>query len=295
MTLPKLKPVSISTWKNINSVVWYELERSMSPEWFIFLACLALGAVIGLLAGMLGIGGGLIAVPVLTYLLSHVLDISPFEAITIAIATSLATIILTGLSSSRAHFKLGNLQRDIILYCGIGIALGATLGAQTASVLDGRVLKGTFAVLVILVALQMMFGKKKASDTTYTPVILLVVGLFTGFVSALMGIGGGAILVPALVLFNVDIHKAIGCAAFSGLVIAVFGTANFVYTGWSVPTLPEYALGYVYLPAAMGIVVTSVLTAPVGAKYGQTLDTVKLKRIFAMLLVLVSVRMLLDL
>ena len=286
-------------------MVLSELERSilselfsvgtLAPEWFIFFICLALGAVIGILAGMLGIGGGLVAVPVLTYLLSDVLGISPFSAITIAIATSLSTIILTGLSSSRAHFKLGNLQRDIILFCGIGIALGATLGAQTASVMDGRLLKGIFAGLVILVALQMIFGRKKASELTYNSLILVAAGLLTGFISALMGIGGGAILVPLLVLFNVDIRKAIGCAAFSGLVIAIFGTANYVYTGWSLPELPAYSLGYVYLPAAIGIVATSVFTAPYGAKFGQNLDTAKLKKVFAVLLVIVSIRMLIGL
>ncbi len=266
----------------------------MPVEIIILLFCVGIGSIVGILAGMLGIGGGLIIVPALTYMLSYFLGLSPFLTITIAIATSLSTIILTGLSSSRAHHALGNVKRDIVWYCALGIAFGASFGAQTASVLDGRILKGIFAGLVILVALQMILGKKSSSSVSYTPVILLVVGLIAGFLSALMGIGGGALLVPALVLFRVELRQAIGCAAVCGLVIALFGTVNFVYTGWSVPELPPYSLGYVYLPAALGIVLSSVFTAPVGARWGQAMDTVKLKRFFALFLVIVSIRMLYD-
>jgi uncharacterized membrane protein YfcA len=267
----------------------------MPIELVILVICVGIGAVVGVLAGLLGIGGGLVIVPALTYMLSHFLGLSPFLTITIAIATSLSTIILTGLSSSRAHYRLGNVDKTIVLYCALGIAVGASLGAQAASVMDGRVLKGLFAALVILVAANMVFGKKSSSNISYTPTILLITGLIVGFLSALMGIGGGALLVPALVLFCVDLRKAIGCAAVAGLVIAVFGTANFVYTGWSVPGLPPYSLGYVYLPASIGIVLSSVLTAPLGAKWGQQMDTAKLKRIFAVFLVIVSIRMLYDL
>lgn len=266
----------------------------MPVEFIILLICVGIGSIVGVLAGMLGIGGGLIIVPALTYILSYFLGLSPFLTITIAIATSLSTIILTGLSSSRAHFALGNVNRDIVMYCALGIALGASFGAQTASILDGKILKGLFAALVILVALQMIFGKKSSSSVTYSPSILLVTGLFAGFLSALMGIGGGALLVPALVLFRVELRQAIGCAAVCGLVIAVFGTINFVYTGWSVSELPAYSLGYVYLPAALGIVLSSVFTAPIGARWGQAMDTHKLKRFFALFLVLVSIRMLYD-
>ena len=266
----------------------------MTPDLSIFVICIALGSIVGICAGMLGIGGGLIVVPALTYLLSYFLGISPFDAITIAIATSLSTIILTGLSSSRAHWQLGNLNKQIILFTGLGIAIGATSGGYIASALDGLVLKIIFAVLVILVALYMIFGKKSASQYAANNVILVIAGLITGFISALMGIGGGAILVPLLIFFQINMRKAIGCAAVSGLIIAVFGTSSFVFTGWSVPDLPQYSLGYVYLPATLGIVLSSVFTAPIGALWGQSMDTQKLKRVFALFLVCVSVRMLIG-
>ena len=109
-----------------------------------------------------------------------------------------------------------------------------------------------------------------------------------------MGIGGGAILVPVLVFFQVDIRKAIGCAAVSGLIIAIFGTTSFIIAGWNVPDLPAYSFGYVYLPATLGIVLSSVFTAPIGVKLGYSMDTQKLKRIFAVFMVLVSIRMLIG-
>ncbi|CAI8246305.1 MAG: Uncharacterised protein [Glaciecola sp. HTCC2999] len=266
----------------------------LTPDISILLICIALGSVVGLSAGLLGIGGGLIVVPALTYLLSYFLAITPFDAITIAIATSLSTIILTGLSSSRAHYQLGNLEFKTIVFTGLGIAVGASAGGLFASSIDGLVLKGIFATLVIAVALYMMFGKKKPSRFSANRLLLLFIGLITGFISAMMGIGGGAILVPAMVFFQIDMRKAIGCAAVSGLIIALFGTTSFIIAGWSVPDLPAYSLGYVYLPATLGIVLSSVFTAPIGAKIGQSMDTQKLKQIFAIFLVLVSIRMLIG-
>ena len=266
----------------------------LDPEVSIFLICIMLGSVVGLSAGLLGIGGGLIVVPALTYLLSYFLGITPFDAITIAIATSLSTIILTGLSSSRAHYQLGNLEFKTIFFTGLGIAFGAVAGGLFATSIDGQLLKGIFAVLVILVALYMIFGQKTASRFSVNRPLLSFIGLKTGFISAMMGIGGGAILVPAMMFFQIDMRRAIGCASVSGLIIALFGTASFVIAGWSLPDLPPYSMGYVYLPATVGIVLSSVFTAPIGAKMGQTMDTQKLKRIFAIFLVLVSIRMLIG-
>jgi uncharacterized membrane protein YfcA len=266
----------------------------MSPELSILVICIGVGSIVGLSAGLLGIGGGLIIVPALTYLLSHFLGISPFDAIIIAIATSLSTIILTGFSASAAHYKLGNLDKYVIVFTGLGIAVGASIGGYVASAIPGQYLKATFAVLVMAVAIYMIFGKKSASRFAANRAILSLAGLKTGFISALMGIGGGAILVPVLVFFQVDIRKAIGCAAVSGLIIAIFGTTSFIIAGWNVPDLPAYSFGYVYLPATLGIVLSSVFTAPIGVKLGYSMDTQKLKRIFAVFMVLVSIRMLIG-
>ena len=200
----------------------------MDPLVVIVLSCLILGSVVGVLAGMLGIGGGLIIVPVLSYLLIHFMGMTTETVMPVAIATSLSTIIFTGMSSAFAHYKLGNIQRHVVLYTGLGIAFGAFAGAQVASHISGELLKDVFAVLVILIAMQMIFGKQKASENDASKGTLATVGGGAGLLSALMGIGGGALLVPALVWFRVNVRAAIGCAAFCGLIIAVFGTTSFI-------------------------------------------------------------------
>ncbi len=266
----------------------------MDPFVVVIVSCLILGGVVGVLAGMLGIGGGLIIVPALSYLLVHFKGMTTESVMPVAIATSLSTIIFTGMSSAFAHYKLGNIQRSIVIFTGVGIAFGAFAGAQVASHISGELLKDVFAVLVIVIALQMIFGKQKASETDASTITLALVGGGAGLVSALMGIGGGALLVPALVWFRVNVRAAIGCAAFCGLIIAVFGTTSFVVAGWNAVDVPNHSLGYVYLPATFGIVATSVFTANIGAKLGQRVNVRVLKAMLACLLVLVSIRMILG-
>jgi uncharacterized membrane protein YfcA len=266
----------------------------MEPILLLMLLCLCLGAVVGILAGLLGIGGGLIIVPALLYMLQHLLAINVENAMPIAIATSLSTVIFTGLSSARTHYRLGNLDSDIFKYSAIGIAIGALLGAQFAASISGVLLQRIFAALVVLIALQMVFSRHRISEHAVSKPMLSGIGLGSGFIAALMGIGGGALIVPALVWFQVNIKKAIGCASASGVLIAVFGSLSFVYAGWQRPYVPEYSLGYVYLPATLGIAITSMITAPIGAKLTNKLDTAKLKRIFAVFLVLVSIRMMIG-
>lgn len=246
------------------------------------------------MAGLLGIGGGLIIVPALMYVFLQFLDVSPAVVMPMAIATSLATIILTGMSSALTHYKLDNVDLGLVLWCGIGIAFGALIGPQIATIMSAEKLKTIFAILVFLIALQMIFIRPKKSDASISKPILVFIGAITGTVSAFMGIGGGAILVPSLVWFKIDIKRAIGCAACCGLIIAIFGTISFIHAGWGIQGLPKGSVGYLYLPAAIGIVVTSIFTARVGAKLSHRLDTKKLKQIFAGFLILVSLRMLLG-
>lgn len=267
----------------------------MDPVLILFVCCLLLGALVGVLAGLLGIGGGLIIVPAFLYMSNVLLGIEVEHAMPMAIATSLSTVIFTGLSSARSHLKLGNIDNQIVLYTAIGIAIGASLGGLFATSISGIMLKRIFAFFVIVIALQMIFGRNKVSKLSLAKPALSGIGLGSGFLSALMGIGGGAILVPILVWFQINIKKAIGCASLCGVVIAAFGTISFIYSGLNATYLPQYSLGYVYLPATIGIVITSMLTAPIGAKLTAKLDTKKLKRIFAVFLVLVSIRMIIGL
>ncbi|WP_395340260.1 sulfite exporter TauE/SafE family protein [Ningiella sp. W23] len=266
----------------------------MEPVLLLMLYCVAIGSVVGIMAGLLGIGGGLIFVPAALFLFQHLLGMSIENAMPMVVATSLSTVIFTGISSARTHYKLGNLDSQIFKFSALGISIGAVLGAQFASAISGVLLQRIFAVLVILIALQMVFNRHRTSKYHTGTAVLSGIGFSSGFVSSIMGIGGGALIVPALVWFQVNIRKAIGCASACGVLIAFFGTLSFVYAGWQQPYLPEYSLGYVYLPATLGIVISSMLTARIGAKLTARLDTHKLKKIFAIFLVLVSIRMLIG-
>jgi len=266
----------------------------VDPALLVLLVCLVLGAVVGLFAGLLGIGGGLIIVPSLLYLLIEHVHLPLEVAMPMAIATSLSTIVLTAISSSRAHYKLGNLRQFYLLWTGLGISMGAIIGPQFATTIPAEALKTLFAALVLVIAGQMVFLGNKEAKRDVSKQLLIVIGVVTGCISSVMGIGGGAIMVPALLWCRVDIRIAIGCAAFSGLVIALFGSASFIVAGWDNAHLPQWAIGYIYLPATFGIVTTSVFTAGVGAKLSRSLDTQLLKKIFAGFLVIVSLRMLLG-
>ncbi len=267
----------------------------MDPLLITVLLCILLGAVVGLMAGLLGIGGGLIIVPTLLLILENVLNIEIEHGMPIALATSLFTVIFTGLSSTRSHYKLGNIVPSIVLLSAAGIAIGSVAGAFFATSVSGVMLQRIFAVLVILIAAQMIFFTPKISNAPLNKVSLSCIGLGSGFIAALMGIGGGALIVPSLVWFQVNIKKAIGCASFCGVIIALFGSIGFITSGYNKNYLPAYSFGYVYLPAAFGIVLTSVFTAPIGAKLTRKFDTAKLKRVFAGFLVLVSIRMIIGL
>lgn len=261
----------------------------------LILWCLLLGSVVGFMAGLLGIGGGMIAVPALTYLLHYYLAIPTTEAITIAIGTSLSTIILTGMSSARTHWKLGNIKMDLAIYAGLGNIFGASIGAQIAAHMPGFWLKTLFGLFMLLLALYMLFGERVVSSKSLSKRKLVLISLVIGSVSAMMGVGGGALLVPALIYYQVAMKPAIGTASLAGVLIAIFGCLNYVQAGYGLATLPPYSIGYVYLPAALAIVCISIFTAPLGAKFVQKVDTKKLKRYFAIFQMAVAFKILMDL
>lgn len=266
----------------------------MDPLLFLILSCMVLGCVAGVLAGLLGIGGGLIIVPTLVYLLQSQLSLPLDIVMPMAVATSLSTIIFTGFSSFLTHYKLGNLDMRVFLTCSIGIAVGAAAGAQFAAMMPADLLKQVFAGLMLLLAFRMAFGKNRVTQSSLSRGKLVGIGLGVGGFSSLLGIGGGALLVPALVWFRVAMKTAIGCAAACGMVIALFGSASFVHAGWLEPRLPTFSLGFIYLPATAAIVSTSMLAANQGAKWGHKLPIPILKKIFAGFLVLVSLHMFLN-
>jgi uncharacterized membrane protein YfcA len=257
----------------------------------VFLACVLLGAIVGFFAGLLGIGGGLIIVPVLVYLLGF-FGVNAELAFPMALATSLASIIFTSSSAAFAHHKNGNIPWDIARRMGITVAIGALLGAIIAGMLTLDTLTLLFASAVFLLAVY-MFLSIKVERNIPLPAnwILQLIGLFTGIIASLMGIAGGAILVPILMYCSLSMRQAIGVATASGIIVALFGALGYVVIAPEQATLPVWSIGYVYLPALLGIVLTSSLFAPVGVKVATKLPIRYLKKAFAIFLMLVAIKM----
>ena len=254
---------------------------------------LALGAFAGLMAGLLGVGGGLIIVPVLVWVFHHQ-GLAEANIMHLALGTSLATIVITSISSVRAHHRRGAVLWPVVWRLTPGIVLGAWLGAVVAHGLPSAVLSRVFAVFVLIVAAQMGFGAKPAPHRNLPGAGgLAAVGVGIGGVSAIVGIGGGSLTVPFLTWCNVAMRQAVATSAACGLPIALAGSVGFMVTGWQAPQLPDWSLGYIYLPALVGVAVTSMLSAPLGAKLAHTLPTDLLKKVFAVFLALIGTRMLL--
>ncbi len=257
-----------------------------------YLLYLVLGAFAGVLAGLLGIGGGLVIVP----MLNIAFELQNFPDVHIqhvALGTSLATIIFTSISSMRAHHKRGAINYAAFWRLTPGIVTGTYLGAWIASIMSTLFLKVLFGVFLYYVATQMLLGiKPQSSRELPGQAGTFGVGNGIGIFSALVGIGGGTLTVPFLSWCNMTMHTAIATAAAVGLPIALAGTTGFVINGMGVEGIPGPHVGYVYIPAFLGIIATSMLTAPFGAKLAHSLPVDKLKRIFALLLYVVGTKML---
>ena len=252
---------------------------------------LVTGACAGTLAGLLGIGGGLIIVPVLAWTLGQS-GFSDGLIMQAAVGTSLATIVLTSLSSVLAHHRRGAVLWPVFAALTPGVLAGAFLGALMAHVLASDSLRVLFGIFVLAVAAQMGLGLHPSPHRDLPGRATLAgVGAGIGLVSALVGIGGGTMTVPFLAWCNVSLRRAVATSAAVGLPIAVAGASGFMVMGAGMET-PMGSLGYVYLPAFAALVLTSVLFAPVGARLAHTLPGETLRRIFAMFLAAVGVKML---
>lgn len=254
---------------------------------------LVVGAVAGVLAGLLGVGGGLVIVPILN--MTFALQGVNAETIQhLALGTSLASIMFTSASSAKAHNARGAvLWQPVVLPITPGIIVGTLLGSWVAAGLSSTFLKSFFVCFLYWVAVQMFLNlKPKPSRELPHFTGMFGMGSLIGIVSSFVGIGGGTLSVPFMSWCNVPLHKAIGTSAVIGFPIAVAGTFGYILTGLNDVALPEYSLGYVYLPALVGIATASMLTAPLGARLAHSLPVGRLKRIFALLLVIVATRML---
>lgn len=256
---------------------------------------LALGTFAGLLAGLLGVGGGLLIVPVLTMLFTRQ-ELPAAYIAHLAIGTSLASIMFTSISSLRAHHAHGAVNWQVVRRISGGIVAGTLVGSFLAAQLSTRFLKGFFVLFLYYVAVQMLLDIRP-KPTRQLPGAggMTGVGAFIGGISSLVGIGGGSMTVPFLVWCNVAMRNAIGTSAAVGFPIALAGAAGFIANGLTVSQLPPSSLGFVYLPALAGVSLASILTAPAGARLAHRLPVPRLKKIFAGLLLAIGTRMLVGL
>jgi len=263
-------------------------------EWALLAAgALATGLIGGTVSGLLGVGGGIVIVPVLEATLAY-LGVDAAVRMPIAVATSLATIVPTSIASSRAHHRRGVVDLDIATRWAPAIAIGAVIGSLAGSQVQARVLTGVFGVVAALMALKMLLpldGRTLAAEVPRGPrgqVVPLVIGI----VSSMMGIGGGTLSVPALTLMNQPVHRAVGTANLLGLAIAIPGTLGYLFAR-PVAAVPPGTIGYVSLLSLLLLAPATVLAAPWGARLAHRLDKRKLSAAFGLFLMVVAARMLL--
>jgi uncharacterized membrane protein YfcA len=257
-------------------------------EFLEFASYLALGAGAGLLAGLLGVGGGAVIVPVLTYIFTaH--GFLPEYVQHLAVGTSLASILFTSLSSVRSHHARGAVSWEVLRGLIPGILLGTLSGAWLASYMSPRLLKVIFVCFAYFVVAQILVNiKPKPGRELPGRAGMSLVGGVAGVLSSFVGVGGGAVSMPFLTRCNVPMRTVIGTSSAVGFPIALAGAVGFIVNGLHAGGLPPLSLGFVYLPALLGISIASVLTAPLGAKLAHSLPVGKLKKLFALMLFAVA-------
>ena len=261
-------------------------------EWLILgAAMLATGCVAGVLAGLFGIGGGIVVVPVLDAALG-ILGVDPAIRMHIAVATSLAVIVPTSISSARAHHRRGAVDVEIVRRWAAFVLIGSVTGAYVASLVHSDVLALVFATLALLVAIKLLFFAETRNLTSAVPrgPLVPVIPMSIGGFSSMMGIGGGTFSVMTLSMFGESIHKSVGTAALFGLVISLPGALGFIVTGIGDARLPPGTLGYVSLFGFALIAPATVVTAPLGARLAHGFSEKKLSVLFGAFLVVAAVR-----
>ncbi|MEQ5808152.1 sulfite exporter TauE/SafE family protein [Alteromonas sp. NFXS44] len=258
----------------------------------IILAMMGTGVFAGLLAGLLGVGGGIVIVPVL-FFLYQALGISADTAMIVATATSLATIVPTSVSSIMAHNRKGNVDFELLKHWAIFILLGVLAGSYLVTKTDGKWLAMMFGIIATLSALNMLIGKKNAiAQSLPGKGGQSIMATCIGFFSSMVGIGGGTLTVPTLTFCNYPAHRAVGTAAAVGLIISLPAALTMLIVGERPADAPFATFGLVNLPGFACIVPLTVLFAPVGASIANKLNPAMLKKVFALVLIITGVRML---
>jgi uncharacterized membrane protein YfcA len=272
-------------------------DTSMIPADLILLL-LAIGCVGGFLSGLLGVGGGIIFVPALFFSLSS-LGFSEEHAMHIAIGSSLAVVAATGSMSAFSHYKRGGVDLTIVRSWGVPIVVGVILGAVVASSVKSVVLKEIFAGMTLVIALYMAFSKDR-SDVLPLRFLTMTVQKFIaaviGVVSAMLGVGGAILTVPLMSYIGLPMARAVGTGAALGVAVAVPGILSYMVAGsLGGEALPPWSIGYVNLLTVAMIIPSSMLLAPLGVKVSHNMPRAMLRRVFAAVLIIVSVRMFLSL
>lgn len=260
-------------------------------EWLFYLGT---GAFAGVLAGLLGVGGGVVIVPLLvfTFTAQHLPEAYILH---LALGTSLASIIFTSISSLRAHHRRGAVNWPVVKGISPGILVGTFLGSWVAAQLSTGFLKGFFVVFLYYVATQLLLDiRPKPHRQMPGTGGMFGVGNVIGGVSSLVGIGGGSLSVPFLIWCNLPMHHAVGTSAAIGFPIAVAGAAGYLVNGLPAVGLPPGAVGFIYLPALVGIALASICTAPLGARLAHSLPVPRLKKVFAVFVLIMGTRLLLS-
>jgi uncharacterized membrane protein YfcA len=270
----------------INDILYQELL-------VYFIGLLITGVIGGLIAGLFGVGGGIVIVPILFWIFTS-LNFPNEILMHMAIGSSLATIIPTSVSSARAHYHRGSIEIDIIKKWAPGIFLGAIIGGLSGKYFSVNELKYLFASIAFLVALNMFFKEplRLGNNFPKSRLLNIIMSSLIGLVSSLMGVGAGTLGVPALVALSVPIHKAIGTAAALGLFIAVPATLGLAFSGFNIPNRPPMSIGYVNLIAFFIMFPLTVFFAPVGVKLAHRINQRALKSIFGVFLIITSIKML---
>ena len=257
--------------------------------WLVYIGA---GAIIGVLAGLLGIGGGMTLVPVLAALFTAQ-HFAPDHVVHMALATSMASIIFTSGASVREHWKLGGVNFSIVLRMAPGMIAGSLLSTMASAWISQRWLALSFAVIVYLGATQILLNRKPAAARTLpTALPLFLAGTVIGIVCGLVSAGGAFLTVPFMLWCGVGMRTTIGTAAMIGIPVAIVGTIGYIISGWQLTMLPPYSLGFISMPALAGLVCGSVVTAPYGARMAHRLPVLTIRRIFACLLYVLATKML---
>jgi uncharacterized membrane protein YfcA len=259
---------------------------------YLILGLITLGAFSGLFAGLFGIGGGILIVPVL-YAMGEVIGVAESVRMHVAVGTSLAVIVVTSVSSAIAHRRLGAIDGNILKLYGPGVLIGVLVGAGMAALVPGTVLTMVFAGIALAVAINMATGEPRRKLGTVPPGAASMVGLgtLTGVISTMSGIGGGAMTVAIMTLYSVPIHIAIGTSSAVGVIVSVPGALGFLAIGWNAADLPPLTIGYVNLVGFAVIAPVTVFTAPLGARLAHRLPRKLLAIGFALFLCGAALRM----